>query len=110
MNVVGAAHLFVVPRLRGSRYVRGLAAAFPDLRYSTPGNIQAASLPSLRNLVVIDDMSDSKEYLEEVEGTKSVIDFREMLVWREDGAEQQSLGKLVDSHHWDEVINLQFTR
>lgn len=109
LNVVGAAHLFVVPRLRGSRYVRGLAAAFPDLRYSTPGNIQAASLPSLRSLVVVNDISDPREYIEEVEGTQSIIDFREMLVWREDGSEQRHLKELVDSHHPDEVINLQFT-
>lgn len=90
--------------------MRGLAAAFPDLRYSTPGNIQAASLPSLRSLVVVNDISDPREYIEEVEGTQSVIDFREMLVWREDGSEQRHFEELVDSHHPDEVINLQFTR
>ncbi|KAL4068580.1 hypothetical protein V8B97DRAFT_1873108 [Scleroderma yunnanense] len=109
LNVVGVAHLFVVPRLRTSRYVRGLAAAFPDLRYSAPGNIQAASLPSLRSLIVVNDMSDPKDYAEEVEDIKSVVDFREMLVWREDGSEQRHFKELVDSHHSDEVINLQFT-
>ncbi|KAI6115111.1 hypothetical protein EV401DRAFT_2073733 [Pisolithus croceorrhizus] len=109
LNVAGVSHLFVVPRIRTSQYVRGLSAAFPDLRHSTPGNIQAAELPSLRNLVVVDDMSDHREYLEEIGDTKCAIDFREMLVWREDSTEQQQVKELVDSHHSDEVINLQFT-
>ncbi|KAI6104309.1 acetyl-CoA synthetase-like protein [Pisolithus sp. B1] len=97
LNIAGVSHLFVVPRIRTSQYVRGLSAAFPDLRHSAPGNIQAAELPSLRNLVVVDDMSDHREYLEEIGDTKCAIDFREMLVWREDVKE------LVDSHHSDEV-------
>ncbi|KAG6333017.1 hypothetical protein ID866_6070 [Astraeus odoratus] len=109
LNVVGVAHLFVVPRVRSSRYVRGLSAAYPDLRCSAPGNIQAASLPSLRNFIVVNDMSDPKEYLEEVRDIRSVIDFREMLVWREAGPEQRHVKDIVDSHHFDEVINLQFT-
>ncbi|KAI6127969.1 acetyl-CoA synthetase-like protein [Pisolithus croceorrhizus] len=109
LNVAGVSHLFVVPRIRTSQYVRGLSAAFPDLRHSTPGNIQAAELPSLRNLVVVDDMSDHREYLEEIGDTKCAIDFREMLVWCEDGTEQRQVKELVDSHHSDEVINLQFT-
>ncbi|KIK18800.1 hypothetical protein PISMIDRAFT_175407 [Pisolithus microcarpus 441] len=109
LNVAGVSHLFVVPRIRTSRYVRGLSAAFPDMRCSAPGNIQAAELPSLRNLVVVDDMPDHREYLEEIGDTKCAIDFREMLVWREDGTEQRRVKELVDSHHSDEVINLQFT-
>lgn len=109
LNVAGVSHLFVVPRIRTSRYVRGLSAAFPDMRRSAPSNIQAAALPSLRNLVVVDDMPDHREYLEEIGDTKCAIDFREMLVWREDGTEQRRVKELVDSHHSDEVINLQFT-
>lgn len=80
------------------------------MRCSAPGNIQAAALPSLRNLVVIDDMPDHREYLEEIGDAKCAIDFREMLVWREDGTEQRRVKELVDSHRSDEVINLQFTR
>lgn len=109
LNVVGLSHLFIVPRVRTSQYLRGLSAAFPDLRHSAPGNIQVADLPSLRNLVVVDDMPDHREYLEEIGDTKCAIDFREMLVWREDGTEQRRVKELVDSHHSDEVINLQFT-
>lgn len=109
LNVVGLSHLFIVPRVRASQYLRGLSAAFPDLRHSAPGNIQVADLPSLRNLVVVDDVLDHREYLEEIGDTKCAIDFREMLVWREDGTEQRRVKELVDSHHPDEVINLQFT-
>ncbi|KAI6045273.1 acetyl-CoA synthetase-like protein [Pisolithus marmoratus] len=109
LNIAGASHLFVVPRIRTSQYVRGLCAAYPDLRHSVPGNIQAADLPSLRNFVVVDDMPDHREYLKEIGDMKCAVDFREMLVWREDGAEQRRVKELVNSHHSGEVINLQFT-
>ncbi|KAI6104306.1 hypothetical protein F5141DRAFT_1128825 [Pisolithus sp. B1] len=72
LSVAGVSHLFVVPRIRASQYIRGLSTICPDRR----------------------------EYLEEIGDTKCAIDFREMLVW---------LKELVDSHHSDEVINLQFT-
>lgn len=87
-----------------------LSDAFPDLRYSSPGNIQAAALPALRNFVIVNNIGDPNEYQKEIMDMKSVIDWREMLVWREDGSEQRMVKELVDSHDSDEVINLQFTR
>ncbi|KIJ63176.1 hypothetical protein HYDPIDRAFT_113780 [Hydnomerulius pinastri MD-312] len=109
LNIAGVSHLFAVPRIRSSRYIRMLSDAFPDLRYSTPGNIQAASLPSLRSLIVMDNIGDPNEYRKEIMDTKSVIDWRETLVWREDGSERRRVKELIDSHQSDEVINLQFT-
>ncbi|KAF9226330.1 acetyl-CoA synthetase-like protein [Gyrodon lividus] len=109
LNLAGVSHLFVVPRLRSSRYIRMLSDAFPDLRYSSPGNIQAEAFPALRNLVVVDNIGDLNEYQKEVIDIKSVIDWREALVWREDGSEQHCINELIDSHQSDEVINLQFT-
>ncbi|KAH7882410.1 hypothetical protein F5I97DRAFT_1939445 [Phlebopus sp. FC_14] len=109
LNLVDVSHLFAVPRVRTSQYVRMLSEAFPDLRHSNPGNIQVAALPSLQNLVVVDNIGDSAEYQKETMDTKSVIDWRETLIWREDGPEQRRLKELVNSHNSDEVINLQFT-
>ncbi|KIJ04946.1 hypothetical protein PAXINDRAFT_21773 [Paxillus involutus ATCC 200175] len=109
LNLAGVSHLFAVPRVRSSHYIRMLSDALPDLRYSNPGNIQAEALPALRNLVVIDNIGDPNEYQKEVNDTKCVIDWRETLVWREDGREQDRVKELIDSHQSNEVINLQFT-
>ncbi|KAF9239344.1 hypothetical protein BU15DRAFT_88107 [Melanogaster broomeanus] len=105
----GVSHLFAVPRIRSSRYLRMLSDAFPDLRYSNPGNIQAEALPALRNLVIVDNIGNPNEYQQEVMDTKSVIDWRETLVWREDGLEQRRLKELIACQQSDEVTNLQFT-
>lgn len=110
LNVAGVSHLFVVPRIKTSRYVRSLADAFPDLRNSSPGNIRAESIPSLRNLVVVNDMSDIGEYSKEILDTECIVDFRETLVWHEDSSEHHRVRHLIGSLRSDEVINLQFTR
>ncbi|KAF8842000.1 acetyl-CoA synthetase-like protein [Paxillus ammoniavirescens] len=109
LNLAGVSHLFAVPRVRSSHYIRMLSDALPDLRCSSPGNIQAEALPALRNLVVVDNIGNPNEYQKEVHDTKCVIDWRETLVWREDGWEQGRVKELIDSHQPDEVINLQFT-
>ncbi|KIK99657.1 hypothetical protein PAXRUDRAFT_30368 [Paxillus rubicundulus Ve08.2h10] len=109
LNLAGVSHLFAVPRVRSSHYIRMLSDAFSDLRYSSPGNIQAEALPALRNLVVVDNIGDPNEYQKEVSDTRCVIDWREALVWREDGWEQDRVKELIGSHRSDEVINLQFT-
>ena len=59
LNLVGVTHLFVVPRLRSSAYVRALCAAFPALANSPPGAIQEEALPALRHLIVVDNLSSA---------------------------------------------------
>lgn len=108
--MAGVSHLFAVPRLRSSRYIRTLSDAYPDLRYSTPGNIQCEALPALRHLVVVNNIADPDAYKSEMMDTKCIVDWRETLVWREDGAEQRRVRAYVDELRSDDVINLQFTR
>ena len=110
LNLVGVTHLFVIPRLRTSRYIRMLSDAFPELRTSSPGNIQVPALPSLRNLVVVDNIYDAVELQEETRDVKSIIDWKEILIWREDALEQRHVDALTRSQRSDDVINLQFTR
>lgn len=87
-----------------------LSDALPDLRYSTPGNIQCEALPALRHLVVVNNLADPNAYQQEVVDTKCIIDWKEMLVWREDGAEQRRVHECVVELRSEDVINLQFTR
>lgn len=41
---------------------------------------------------------------------KSLVDWREILLWREDVAEERRLTELTNSLKKEDVINLQFTR
>ncbi|TFY59061.1 hypothetical protein EVJ58_g6018 [Rhodofomes roseus] len=117
LNLVSAKHLFIVPSLRSSTYVRTLASAFPALAQSAPGNIQEPNLPSLKNLIVVDNVpgadgrvsGDRKKFEEEREVARCAVDFREVLVWREDGPLKTRVKELARGLHCDEVMNLQFT-
>lgn len=109
LNLVGVTHLFTVLRIRTSNYIRMLSDAFPGLRNSIPGNIQEPALPSLRNLVVVSNIHDTTEWHRETCDVKSITDWREILIWREDTWEQRQVEELVQSQRSDEVINLQFT-
>ena len=108
LNLAGVSHLFVVPRLRGSAYVRGLCGAFPALAHSRPGEIQEEALPALRHLVVVDNTGGG--LARELDGVRCAVDFRELLVWREDGAERRAVEAVEGGLRPDEVVNLQFTR
>ena len=110
LNLAGVTHLFVVPRIRTSQYIRMLSDAFPELRYSSPGNIQESALPLLRNLVVVDNIHDAAELQRETRDVKSITNWREIFIWREDTSEQRHVEELTLSQRSDEVINLQFTR
>ncbi|KAI9065584.1 acyl-CoA synthetase [Trametes sanguinea] len=109
LKLVGVSHLFVVPRIRTSAYVRMLCDAFPALANSKPGEIQEAALPDLRHLVVVDNTGDLKQYERELEGVKPAVDFREVMVWREDSPEKRVVHDIIDSLDMHDVINLQFT-
>ncbi|KAG6379668.1 hypothetical protein JVT61DRAFT_10188 [Boletus reticuloceps] len=109
LNVAGVSHLFAVPRLRSSRYIRMLSEAFPDLSGACPGEIRCDALPALRHLVVVDNMADPSAFEKEMGDIKCVTDWRETLVWREDGAEARRVRAYANELQSDDVINLQFT-
>ncbi|KAI0827140.1 acyl-CoA synthetase [Trametes gibbosa] len=110
LNLVGVSHLFLVPRLRSSAYVRTLADAFPGLARAAPGEIAERALPALRHLVVVDNTAGGAgEYARETADVRPAVDFREVFVWREDGAERGRVAEMGAGLSADEVINLQFT-
>ncbi|PBK94725.1 acetyl-CoA synthetase-like protein [Armillaria gallica] len=106
---VGVKHLFVVPRIRSSAYIQLLADLYPSIRSANPGEIQEEALPDLRNIVVVDNEESCRAELDAL-GVKSLIDWREVFVWRQDRSSlDQQRQAAADSLHKDEVINLQFT-
>ena len=109
LNLVGVKHLFVVPRLRSSTYVRTLAEAFPEIRGVHPGEIHLEDLPELRNVVIVDNAQESRADLLKLH-IKSMVDWREILIWREDVHEARVQSNITTGLKKDEVINLQFTR
>lgn len=87
-----------------------LMEAFPALCTFSPGNIQEPSLPSLRHLIVVDNVYDARSFSQEMDRVRSAVDFRELLVWREDTTEREQVNEIAKTLHHDDVINLQFTR
>ena len=110
LSLVGVSHLFVVPRIRSSAYVRMLCDAFPSIAGAHPGDIQEEALPALRHLVVVDNTGDLKQFEREMRDVRPAVDFREVLVWREDVVERRKVEEIMEGLEVDYVINLQFTR
>lgn len=100
--MVGARHLVIVPALRSSKYLKSLLERFPALANSRPGDIQEPELPELRNLIVVNNF-------DEHELVKPAVDWREIILWREDTREGKLVGDIARTLDKDDVINLQFT-
>ncbi|TFK20517.1 acyl-CoA synthetase [Coprinopsis marcescibilis] len=108
LKLVGAKHIFTVPRIRSTEYVRMLYETFAEMRSMHPGEIQIEELPELRNIVVIDNVDEARTMLDTLH-IKSTVDWREVLMWREDTGKAKRQRELEKSLDRDEVINLQFT-
>ena len=65
-----------------------LAETFVQIRSQHPGEIQIEELPELRNLVVIDNAEESLADLDKLH-IKSMVDWREVPIWREGTREQK---------------------
>ncbi|KAL0576077.1 hypothetical protein V5O48_005905 [Marasmius crinis-equi] len=101
-------HLFVVPRIRSSAYLEMFASKLPDLKNSARGDIQDPNLPELRNLVVVDNHDAYWDQLSKLD-MKPVIDWREIMLWREDTREKKIVQSIAESLKKDDVMNMQFT-
>jgi hypothetical protein len=109
LQLVGVKHLFFVPRMRSSDYVRMLAQTFPEIRSTKPGEIQLEDLPELRNLVLVDNEDTAHNDLAQLR-IKSMVDWRELLMWREGHGMAQAREDITVRLGKEDVINLQFTR
>ena len=86
-----------------------LAQTFPEIRSAKPGEIQVEDLPELRNLVLVDNEESAHNDLAQLR-IKSMIDWRELLMWREGHRAAQARRDIAARLDADDVINLQFTR
>lgn len=87
-----------------------LCDAFPALANSSPGDIQEPALPDLRHLVVVDNIGVRNQFEREIEGAKPAVDFREVMLWREDTEERRRVEDIAAGLDVHDIINLQFTR
>jgi hypothetical protein len=109
LQLAGVKTLIFVPRIRSSNYVRMLAQTFPEIRSEKPGEIQVEDLPELRNLVLVDNEETAHNDLAQLH-IKSMIDWRELLMWREGHGAAQARRDIAARLYADDVVNLQFTR
>ncbi|KAI0761447.1 acyl-CoA synthetase [Irpex lacteus] len=109
LSLVGVSHLFLVPRIRSSSYLTMFADAFPSLTNSLPGSIQEPALPHLKHVVVVDNTPGYKEFQSYLDMMECAVDFREVLVWRENASEERVVRETKAGLDKDEIINLQFT-
>ena len=109
MQLAGVKTLIFEPRIRSSNYVRMLAQTFPEIRGAKPGEIQVEGLPDLRSLVLVDNEESAHDDLAQLH-IKSMIDWRELLMWREGHGAAQARRNIAARLETDDVINLQFTR
>lgn len=96
-----------------------LSSAFPALRSAAPGEIQEERLPDLKHLIVFDDTavsvsgsngSSKVNGVEDWRETRATVDFREVLLWDENGQESRIVQSMGDMLQKDDIVNLQFTR
>ncbi|KAK1232984.1 hypothetical protein PQX77_003898 [Marasmius sp. AFHP31] len=85
-----------------------LASNLSDLKNSARGEIQDPNLPELRNLVVVDNQDAYRNQLSKLD-IKPIIDWREVMLWREDTREKNTVWSIADSLTKDDVVNMQFT-
>ena len=97
LNKVGCRALVLPRRFKTSQYLTMLTELAPELAISTPGQLQAARLPFLREVILLDEQA--------APGTRS---------WRElaelgDVAGPRQLHALAPTLNFDDAVNIQFT-
>ena len=115
MNLVGVSTLFITPTMRTSNYLSLLSEALVSLSSTKPSiPIDDPALPTLQNLVVVDNMSktsaDLRQFQSEMAKVPAAIDFREVFKWEEGQCASKTSREIIESLNPDEIINLQFTR
>lgn len=110
LNITGCRALFMTPIMRKTPFLSLAAEAASGLSTSRPHEISDPALPSLRSLVVVDNLHDPQSYKKHVQDIGGASHMADVMVWREDGPEKGRVARLEEEGHKDDVINLQFTR
>ncbi|WP_174875827.1 AMP-binding protein [Vogesella oryzae] len=97
LGKVGCRALVLSPSFKSSDYLAMLNDLAPELAASTPGEMQAAKLPSLRWVIRLGS-----------EATAGMLNFDSLLAAPTD-AERQALAEVGLTLQFDDAINIQFT-
>ena len=97
LNKVGCRALVLSRRFKTSHYLDMLAGLLPELAASTPGALNAARLPALREVILLDDEAPA--------GTRSW----QQLLRLGDAAGLERLRAVEAQLGFDDPVNIQFT-
>jgi fatty-acyl-CoA synthase len=97
LNMVGCRALVLPRRFKTSQYLEMLTELAPELGTCAPGQLRAARLPALRELILLDEQAES--------GTYSW----QQLAALGDGAALERLHALKPKLNFDDAVNIQFT-
>ena len=97
LNKVGCRALVLPRRFKTSKYLAMLAELAPELATCVPGQLRAARLPALREVILLDEEAEP--------GTYSW----QQLATLGDGAALERLHALEPTLNFDDAVNIQFT-
>ena len=97
LNKVGCRALVLPRRFKTSKYLAMLAELAPELANCAPGQLRAARLPALREIIVLDDQAEPGTY-----------SWQQLLALGGAGALDR-LHALEATLNFDDAVNIQFT-
>ncbi|OFA09118.1 AMP-binding protein [Duganella phyllosphaerae] len=97
LGKVQCAALILAPSFKASDYLAIVNAVVPELRHSSPGQLQADKLPQLRHVIRLG-----------AERTPGMHNFDELLALP-DAQQQAALAALEATLQFDDAVNIQFT-
>ncbi|KZO95396.1 acyl-CoA synthetase, partial [Calocera viscosa TUFC12733] len=111
LNLTSTKALFITPYLKASPFLQTLLESLPSYTDGSPRQHELAEpvLPSLRSLVLVDNVHDEAEFARHMQSSSGLSDINDLMLWRSDGWEASEVSKLEGSGVKDDVINLQFT-
>lgn len=97
LSLVEAQALIVVPQLRGSRYVDLLKTRLQTLNSASAGtDINDPEIPSLRHLVIVNNLKDDSGFQDLLNRTPGAMDFRDLFMFENDVALDANLKAVTE--------------
>ncbi|KAF8974961.1 Fatty-acid-CoA ligase, partial [Entomortierella lignicola] len=105
LSLVECKSLVFVPGLKSSNYSQMLLDIMPEIAYQSPNNLSTANLPSLRQLILVDNGVNVPETAQ----IKGAIKFEDLLVKNRALAVDAPLLEEQRTINNRDIINIQFT-
>ncbi|KAF9195847.1 Fatty-acid-CoA ligase [Haplosporangium sp. Z 27] len=105
LSLVECKSLVFVPGLKSSNYSQMLLDIMPEIAYQSPNNLSTANLPSLRQLILVDNGVNVPETAQ----IKGAIKFEDLLVKNKTLAVDTPLLEEQRTINNRDIINIQFT-